>query len=83
MPEVDVEDTLPGDHVHDEAKVEHGAAARCKVCPVVRLVGEGDDVELLLAGTASREDGEQHGPCDEAADDAADDGDLEEAQEEV
>jgi hypothetical protein len=65
-------------------KVDPGTSSMRKEAVVVVLdVGHRDDVQLLLATAASRVDGEQDRPGDEAADQARNDRHAQKAEEEV
>lgn len=73
MAQIDVVDGLPRDHEEDEADVDPGNKGMGKVTVFVLDIGETQDVELLLATTASGIDGEQDGPGEAAANEADDD----------
>lgn len=75
---------LAGDGVDDEAKVNDRAACMSKVLVVVvGNIGECEQVQLTLAATTSRIDGEQDGPGNQTAHETAYDRDLEKSQEQV
>lgn len=84
LPEVDEEDGFPGDHVDDKAEEEDGTACVGEhLVVVVSDIGHCQDFKLLLGSSAGDVDWEEHGECDDTSNQASDDGDLEEAQEEV
>jgi hypothetical protein len=88
LAQVDVEDALAGDHVHDEAVDD--PADECVCVEAVPLEGVadldvavGDDLELFLAIAASSVDGEEDWPSDTSADKCHDGAHSEISQEEV
>lgn len=86
LAEVDEEDDLAHDEVHDEAKEGPGGEGVGVVAVSLRVavdVAIGQDVELLAAVAARGVDGEQDGPGDAAADEAEGAGDAHEAEVEV
>lgn len=50
---------------------------------VVFDIAHGQDIELVLTTSASDIDGEQDGPCDDAANEAAQNRDAEESEEQI
>lgn len=86
LAKVDIKDALSHDHVHDEAVVnpadkDMGVIAAGLGVAVDIAVGE--DIELLLASTASCVDGEKNGPCNTATDETDRASNAQEANKEV
>ena len=83
LAQVDGVEALAGNDDHDQQQEDKRDQGVGIVAVHIGDVAHGEQVKLLLASTTGGIDGEQDGPCDDAAKEADDNEQLEEAHEEV
>lgn len=81
--ETDEEKTLSTDDQDDEAEEDDGDEGVSKIAVGVCNVAHAENVQLLLAASSGGIDGEENGPCDQAAGKGDDDEDFEISQPEI
>ena len=81
MAQIDVVDGLASDHEEHKAEEEDCTASVSEISPLVVDIGHRENIKLREASTSCSVDREENWPCNETADKAHYDGELEEAQE--